>query len=133
MAHAGDSYTEQLQPAHLGWGNHRYTNTRDIIYGEGYIPIPKYYARAYDIFNSNHSPVGLGFNLFNASSLDGYLDNITLLAQGSSTAGDIYAKQFSVRGNLKIIGAWYESQNATPNDSIRVTWTSPTHIILELI
>lgn len=133
MALAGNTYTEQLHPSHLGWGNHRYTNTRDIIYGEGYIHIPKPYARAFDIFNSNYSTTGLGYNLFHASSIDGFLNDVPLLAQGCSTAGDIYAKQFSVQGNLKIIGAWYASQNATTNNSVRVTWTSPTDILLEII
>lgn len=133
MAIAGNTYTEQLQPSHLGWGNHRYTNTRDIIYGEGYIHLPKAYAKAFDIFNSNHSTTGLGYNLFHASSIDGFLNNVLLLAQGCSTAGDIYAKQFSVQGNLKIIGTWYASQNATTNNSVRVTWTSPTDIRLEII
>lgn len=133
MAIGGNTYTEQLQPSHLGWGNHRYTNTRDIIYGEGYIHIPKPYARAFDIFNSNYSTTGLGYNLFHVSSVDGFLNNVPLLAQGCSTAGDIYAKQFSVQGNLKIIGAWYASQHATTNNSVRVTWTSPTDILLEII
>ncbi|AEO12429.1 hypothetical protein SAMN05428976_10925 [Clostridium sp. USBA 49] len=133
VAIAGNSYTIQLKPSHLGWGDYRYTNTRDIIYGEGYIPLPKPYAKAFNIFNSNYSATGLGYNLFRASSVDGFLNNVTLLAQGSSTAGDIYAKQFSVHGNLKMIGAWYASQNATTNNLVRVTWTSPTDILLEII
>lgn len=133
MAHAGNTYTSRLKPSHLGWGNYRYTNTRDIIYGEGYIPLPKPCAMAFDIFNSNHSTIGLGYNLFCASSVDGFLNNVTLLAQGSSTSGDIYAKQFSVQGNLKIIGRWYASQHATTNNLVRVTWTSPTDILLEII
>ncbi len=133
MACAENSYITQLKPSHLGWGNCRYTDTRDIIYGEGYIHLPKPYARNFHIFNSNYSTTGLGYNLFHASSVDGFLNNVTLLAQGSSTAGDIYAKQFSVHGNLKMIGAWYASQHATTNNSVRVTWTSPTNILLEII
>lgn len=133
MAFAGDSYTKQLKPSHLGWGDYRYTNTRGIIYGEAYIPLPKPYAIAFNIFNSNNSTIGLGYNLFRASSVDGFLNNVMLLAQGSSEAGNIYAKQFSVHGNLKMIGAWYANQNATTNDSVRVTWMSPTDILLEII
>lgn len=133
MAIAGNTYTIQLGYSHLGWGNHRYTNSRDIIYGEGYIPLPKRYARTFNIYNSNNPTTGLSYNLFRASSTDGFLNNVTLLAQGCSTAGDIYAKQFSVQGDLSMIGAWYASQNATANNSVRVTWISPTDIILEII
>lgn len=133
MAHTNDSYTIQLRPSHLGWGNYRYTNSRDIIYGEGYIPLPRRYAIDFDVFNSNNDDTGLGFNLFYATSLDGFLNNVPLLAQGSSTAGDIYAKQFSVQGNLQVIGSWYSDQHATTNNSVRVTWTSPTNILLEII
>ncbi|HAR85581.1 MAG TPA: hypothetical protein DCR69_07595 [Clostridium sp.] len=133
MAIAGNYYTIQLGPSHLGWGNHRYTNTRDIIYGEGYIPLPKRYARSFNIYNSNNPITGLSYNLFRASSVDGFLNNVPLLAQGCSTAGDVYAKQFSVQGDLTMIGAWYASQNVTTNNSVRVTWTSPTDILLEII
>ena len=133
MAITGNTYTIQLGPSHLGWGDHRYTNTRDIIYGEGYIPLPIQTARAFNIFNSNYSTTGWGYNLFHASSVDGFLNNVSLLAQGSKTAGDIYAKQFSVQGDLRMIGAWYANQNATTNNSVRVTWTSPTDIILQII
>ena len=133
MANTGDSYVVQLKPSHLGWGNYRYTNTRDIIYGEGYIPIPKGCARGYSIYNSNYVHTGLGYNTFTASSCDRYLQNVVLLAQGCSTAGDIYAKQFSVLGNLQIIGDWYSNQNATTNNYVRVTWQSNTSILLEIL
>ncbi|KOF56284.1 hypothetical protein AGR56_05375 [Clostridium sp. DMHC 10] len=133
MAMAGNTYTIQLRPSHLGWGDHRYTNTRNIIYGEGYISLPIPTARSFNIYNSNNPTTGWGYNLFHASSVDGFLNNMPLLAQGSETAGDIYAKQFSVQGNLRMIGTWYASQNATPNNSVRVTWTSPTDIFLEII
>lgn len=133
MAHAGDCYIKQLKASHLGWGNHRYTNSRDIIYGEGYIPLPKIYARSFSIFNSNSSDTGLGYNLFHASSVDGFLENVTLLAQGCSTAGDVFAKQFSVYNNLKVIGAWYASLHATTNNSVKVIWTSQVDMLLEII
>lgn len=75
----------------------------------------------------------MGYNLFLASSVDVFLNNVLLLAQGSKTAGDIYAKQFSVQGDLRMIGAWYAHQNATTNNSERVAWSSPTDILLEII
>ncbi|MBP1889102.1 hypothetical protein J2Z53_000681 [Clostridium moniliforme] len=133
MANTGDTYTVNLQQSHLGWGNYRHSNTRSIINGEGYIPLPIRFAREFNIFNSNNTTTGLGYNLFHASSADNFLNNVTLLAQGSSSSGDIYAKQFSVQGNLQLIGSWYEYQNATTDNSVRVTWTSPTDILLEII
>ena len=37
MANAGDSYVVTLTRAPLEWGTHRYTGSRNRIYGEGYI------------------------------------------------------------------------------------------------
>ncbi|ERK30649.1 hypothetical protein [Clostridium intestinale] len=133
MAVAGNTYIKSLKPSHLRWGTYRNTTTRTRISGEGYIPLPKRYARSFNVFNSNNSNTGFGYNLFRASSADGFLNNVTLLAQGCSRAGDFYAKQFSVQGNLTMIGAWYASQNATTNNSVRVTWVSSTEILLEII
>lgn len=133
MAHAGDHYTKDLKPSHLGWGDTRYTDSRPIIHGEAYIPIPKQFAQAYSVFNSNHSPQGLGSNIFLASSKDGFLQNVELLAQGCSEAGDPYAKQFSVRGDLKIMGAWYQRRNAHVGTVVSVEWISPTEIVLDLL
>ena len=132
-AQTGDTYTVQLKQSHLNWGEHRNPTNRDIIPGEGYIPIQKKIAVSFGIFNSNHAQSGLGYNLFHASSSDGFLNNVTLLAQGCSTAGDIYAKQFSVHGNLQTIGDWYRNCNASPSNLVRVSWTSPTSIFLEII
>ena len=133
MAQAGDTYTIPLKQSHLNWGEHRNPTNRDIISGEGYIPIPKNFAINHGIFNSNHLQNGFGYNLFYASSTDGFLNNVTLLAQGCSGKGDIYAKQFSVQGNLQAIGDWYKNCNATPNNSVKVLWTSPISIMLEII
>lgn len=40
MAKRGDSYIVTLEKAHLEWGTHRYTGSRGLVYGEGYIQIP---------------------------------------------------------------------------------------------
>lgn len=133
MAQKGDTYTVQLKLPHLNWGDYRNETNREIVHDEGYIPIPKEHAKEFGIFNSNNINSGLGYNLFYASSLDGFLDNVLLLAQGSQRSGDIYAKQFSVQGDLKMIGKWYQNQNATLDDSVRVSWISPTEIILEIV
>ena len=133
MAQAGDTYTVILKEAHLDWGEYRNPTNREPVSGEGYIPIPKKYAVKYNIFNSNSLKTGLGYNLFYASSVDGYLQNVELLAQGCSEAGDIYAKQFSVKNDLKAIGQWYRSCGATTSNSIKVTWISPNKILLEIL
>ena len=138
MANAGDTYTITLNEAHLMWGTHRYTFTRDRIYGEGYIPIPKRYAVAYDIHNSNYLRQNhiyadtFGVNLFSCTSSDGYYDGV-LKSAGCSTAGDVYAKQFEGAGDLKALGSWFQYCGAQVGDYVEVTWTSPTDIIIHYI
>lgn len=131
MAHTGDSYIASLSKSHLKWGVHRYTYTREPIIGEGYIPIPKKYAREFNILNSNGTPSGdtYGLNLFRFSTEDGLFSG-TLKAQGCSNAGDIYAKQFAGNGDLKMLGKWYDAINASVGTRIKVTWISATDIIL---
>lgn len=133
MATAGDRYTKELKPSYLGWGDYRNTDSRTVVHGEAYIPIPKQCAIDYSIYNSNHSPQGLGYNIFLASSTDGFLNHVELLAQGCSSAGDEYAKQFSVLGNLKVLGDWFQHRNAHIGTIVSVTWISATEIELDII
>lgn len=130
MPSAGDSFTITLKQTHLEWGTHRYTSSRDKIYGEGYIPIPSHVAHRLNIFNSNYHAEGLGLNLYNCISSDGFFEG-TLKAGGCSRAGDIHAKQFHGSGNLKALGAWFARCNAQIGDQVKVTWTSPTDLIIE--
>ena len=132
MAHAGNSYTITLKRAHLEWGTHRYTNSRGIVYGEGYIPIPSHRARAFSLYNQNGTGYSdiLGENLFNCTSADGLFSG-ELRAQGCHQAGDIYAKQFSVNGDLRALGDWFYKIGACVGDRIKVTWISDTDIIIE--
>ncbi len=51
MAKEGDSYRVELKKTHIEWGVYRHTDTRDIIYGEGYIKIPADVARSFNITN----------------------------------------------------------------------------------
>lgn len=134
MAKTGDSYVVTLKKAHLEWGTHRYTHTRGRIYGEGYLPIPARRARAYEIYNSNNTGGYdvLGVNIFNCQSRDGFL-NCEMKAQGCSTAGSVYAKQFSVDDDLRALGDWYAHIGAVEGDRVRVTWMSATDIVLEKI
>lgn len=130
MPNIGDSYVVDIKQAHLEWGTHRHTNTRDRIYGEGYIQIPIGYARRYNIFNRHHSSAN---PYYLCSSVDGYLDNVELLAAGNSTAGDVYAKQFQGNGNLQTIGSWYHHLGARVGNQVRVTFTGSNSIQIELI
>lgn len=126
MPKTGDSFIVTLKPSHLGWGRYRHTNTRPIINGEGYLPIPAKYARAMNITNSN----GIGNTLYNCNSADGQLKDVTLLAQGASRAGYKHAKNFAGKGNLKLLGTWFASIGAQVGDRVEIKFTSPTDILL---
>ena len=118
MPRAGDTFTVTLKPSHLGWGTYRYTDTRDPIYGEGYIKIPRQYAERFGIFNDNHPTANPRYRCV---AVNGCYSGI-LLAQGCSCAGDVYAKQFAEEGNLKGIGNWYRSVGAQVGGEVRVTF-----------
>lgn len=133
MPKTGDTFIVHLGNSQLYWGDYRNPTNRAIVEGEGYIAIPRKYAKEYSIFNSNYERTGLGFNEFYATSADGFIDNVILLAQGCVKAGDPYAKNFAVRRSLKTIGAWFAHCRATPSNSVRVTFTSPTEVFLEMI
>lgn len=134
MAERGDSYTVSLKPSHLAWGTYRYTDTRDTIPGEGYIPIPSDVARNLNLKNQNGTGGIdiLGVNIFNCVSVDGRFRG-QLKAQGNHYAGDIYAKQFSGNDDLKALGDWYRILGANVGDEVSVTWISDTDIEIELI
>ncbi len=131
MASAGNSYTIKLKSPHLKWGVERYTGSRDIIYGEGYIPIPADIAYDFKLLNLNgtNGQDIFGQNLFHCKSVDGHYEG-TLRAQGNQS-DDRYAKQFSGDNNLKAIGSWYAAIGAAVGDTVKVTWTSPIDIIIE--
>jgi hypothetical protein len=132
MPKAGDHFIVELKPSHVDWGNYRYTDTREPIDGEGYIPIPLPKARSLGIYNSNYLHIGLGYNLFNCTSADGYFSGV-LKAAGSRKAGDIYAKQFEGSGDLKALGRWFRRCGAKVGDHVKVHWISSTDIIIELL
>ena len=123
MPRAGDSYVIRLKQAHLDWGGYRYTNTRDRIPGEAYIPIPKKYAEKYDI------EIG---SIYRASFADGF-SSFKARAAGNSVAGGVLAKQFQGDGDLKAFGRWYASRGAEVGDEVKVTFTGPGTVEFELI
>ena len=130
MPRTGDTFITLLKQAHLEWGTHRHTNSRGTIYGEGYLQIPKQVATSIGIYNSN---LPGATNTYICNSVDGYLNNVTLKASGSTNAGDIYAKQFQGSGNLKLIGDWFYYVNAQEGDRVKITWTSPSTLEIEKI
>ena len=134
MANAGDTYTVELKASHLGWGTRRYTHTRTRIEGERYLPIPRNVATSFQIYNSNATGGKdvLGQNIFNCVSNDG-LFTAVFKAQGNSKKGDVFAKQFSVNKNLRALKVWYDHIAADVGTQVRVTWTSPTDIVIERI
>lgn len=137
MAQAGDVFEVELKACHLDWGDDtRHTTTRVPRSGEAYIPIPSCESHRLEIYNSNNSNVGLGYNQFNVISTDSFFNTETndiMLAQGCSEAGSVYVKQFSILNNLQRLGEWYCYNNARPGDVVKVSWVSFNNIILELI
>lgn len=131
MAKAGDNYIVELKEPHLDWGRVRYTNTRDPIAGEGYIPIPAGDAYRLNLLNSNgtggHDTFGQ--NLFYCSSADGFYHGV-LRAQGNQDRPN-YAKQFSEDGNLRGIGGWYAAVGAEPGDRVCISWIAPDRVVIE--
>ena len=132
MANAGDSFTVELNKSQLEWGTFRFTGSRGLRYGEGYLKIPKPYARAYRLFNNNHTDGYdiLGENIFNATSVDGFFDG-SLRSEGCTNAGDPLAKQFAGDKDLMALGCWYARVNAQVGDRVQVTFTSPTDVVIE--
>ena len=134
MANTGDSFIVTIKRPDLEWGEYRYTNSRGVVYGEGYIKIPAKEARRLKLLNTNGTHGGdvWGENLFNCMSADGRFSCV-LRAQGCSNAGEPFAKQFAGDNNLKALGDWYYSMGAQVGDQVKVTWSSPTDIIIDLL
>lgn len=129
MPKAGDTFTVILKPSHLGWGTYRYTDSRDPIYGEGYIKIPRNYAISFGIYNSNNPSANPRYK---CKAINGTFSGV-LLAQGCGQKGDIYAKQFAEEGNLKGLGYWYRSVNAQVGGQVKVTFTSADSLTIEYL
>lgn len=60
MANTGDSYIVTIKRPHLEWGEYRHTDSRGIVYGEGYIQIPASEAYRFNLLNphgTNHQDI----------------------------------------------------------------------------
>jgi len=126
MPNINDCFVTILKEAHLKWGSHRHTNSRGIIYGEGYLQIPASIARSLNITNSNSS----NNNIYSCSSMDKFLDNVQLKSTGCSRAGDKFAKQFHGKGNLRLLGGWFDYINAQIGDKVEIKFISSSKIFL---
>ena len=91
--------------------------------------LPRHYAERFGIFNANHS---IANPRYRCTAVNGCYSGI-LLAQGCSSAGDIYAKQFAEEGNLKGIGDWYRSVGAQVGGRVKVTFTSSDSLEIEYL
>ena len=109
-------YEITLKKTHINWGVYRHTDTRDKIPEEGYIPIPLNIAKEYNIFNSNSGNI-TNYQIY---SEDKFLKGDIVIPSGSNEKGSIYAKQFQGKGNLKLIGKWYQQLNASPGDKLHI-------------
>lgn len=127
MPKIGDNYTVSLKETYIKWGEYRYTDSREKIINEVYLPIPADKAREYNIYNSNKVGANTEYNVITA---DGFIINGKLKAQGSISAGDVHAKNLSGSGNLKLLGPWMTHINAKVGDNIKIEWISETTIKL---
>jgi len=119
MPKKNDSYIVELKESHLkNWGTHRYTNTREKIDSESYIPIPISKAKEYNILNSNQSEE----NTIYTAKFKNTDISVKVLASGSSKGGDEYAKQFHGKGNLKALTPGYEALGVQVGDEIKITF-----------
>ncbi|MHA7841955.1 MAG: hypothetical protein ACX93I_01460 [Winogradskyella sp.] len=127
MPNANDTFITTLRRAHLEWGSYRHTNSRGIRLGEGYLQIPISEARRLQIYNRNQ--VG-GNTSYTCDSADGFLNHVVLKSSGCIRRGDIHAKQFHGRGNLQLLGDWFNHVDAQIGDEVEIRWTSPTHMVI---
>lgn len=126
MPNTGDTFVTTLKKAHLEWGNHRYTSTRDIRFGEGYLQIPARHAYDFEITNNKES---VRSQIYNFTTADGFIQNGSLKASGNQSKQN-YAKQFHGNGDLQLLGNWFDHIDAQEGDHIEIKFTSPTDILL---
>jgi hypothetical protein len=126
MPKTGDTFITELKRAHLEWGSHRYTSSRGIVYGEGYLQIPSKIAYQLDITNNSSTLTSAAYDF---STSDGFINKGKLLASGSQYRKE-YAKQFQGLGNLKLLGNWFISLRVKAGDRIQVDFISQSEILL---
>jgi len=124
MPNAGDMFRTNT---YQKWGEYpkRESYSRDVMPGEAYIVIPKRYAESYDIYMSN-ARMNTDYDAYDSHGA--FI--CTLKAQGNSSAGDVYAKQFAGKGDLTALNSWISVNSVTDNDTIEVEFLSSTSLKL---
>jgi hypothetical protein len=125
MAIAGATFISKLNKAQVDWGQHRHTTTRKIIPGESYLKIPAADAYRLDITNSKSKARSPEYNF---STADGFLKG-KLLASGNQHK-KTFAKNFQGKGDLQLLGNWFQHIRAKSGDQIEVKFVTPTKILL---
>ena len=130
MARTGKSYPVILKETYINWGEFRYTDSRAKRSLEGYLPIPAWFAKENDILNGNGVTCDtIGMNLFYV--VDEFENELGIVkTQGCSRAGEIYAKQFAISGDLTGLGKWFVDKNLNVGDEIIVKWITEDTIQL---
>ena len=111
------------------WGTRspkRRTESRPEIDDEAYISIPQADSRRLNIYMSNQAGVETDYEW---TSSDGAYSGI-MKAQGNVRAGDVYAKQFAVSGNLKGLKSFIEDNGLSDDSEIQVDIVEQHKLVL---
>ena len=131
MAKLG-SYIVDIGEIHLDWGREREE-------GEGYIKIPLQKAKELELYNSTYlGKDEYGINLFYAEFIDGFRENEVVILKttghsGKESTNSIYAKNLQGLKDLKLIKEWFDYNNATTSNKVRVSIIAFNKIRLEII
>lgn len=120
MPKAGDRFRTNT---YQKWGEYspkRFSYSRSTELNEAYIVIPKFYAELFSIYMSNKIGANTDYDAYDDEGQFIYV----LKAQGCSTKGDVYAKQFSGSGNLTALQNWIANKGITDADTIEVEFLS---------
>lgn len=129
MPKTGEKFTTTLLQAHLEWGEYRHTDSRGVVYGEGYLQIPADHAYAFEITNDKDTTRS---QIYDFNTSDGFITKGTLKASGNQNRIN-YAKQFHGNGDLKLLGDWFAHIGAKVGDQIEIKFTSPSEVLLTKI
>lgn len=129
IPNTGDTFITTLKQAHLEWGSHRHSNSRGIVYGEGYLQIPSDDAYRLNITNDKNPSQSQEYTF---STSDGFINDGVLKASGNQNKEE-FAKQFHGSGNLQLLGDWYNHINAKVEDQIQIDFITSTEILLTKI
>ena len=127
-----ESYIVDIGEIHLDLGREREE-------GEGYIKIPLQKAKELELYNSTYlGKDEYGINLFYAEFIDGFRENEVVILKttghsGKESTNSIYAKNLQGLKDLKLIKEWFDYNNATTSNKVRVSIIAFNKIRLEII